>query len=65
MMILIVNFFKQAFDIEYNTPIELLYLGGAILLVAAALFVSHNIVFRGHASPATHDKEAKSETTSV
>jgi uncharacterized membrane protein YqhA len=54
MMILIVNFFKQAFDIDYKTPMDLLSLAGAILLVALALFVSHNIVFR------THD-EAKPE----
>jgi uncharacterized protein (TIGR00645 family) len=48
MMILIVNFFKQAFDIDYKTPVDLIYLAGAILLVAAALYVSHNIIFKTH-----------------
>ncbi|MFH1035394.1 MAG: YqhA family protein [Pseudomonadota bacterium] len=65
MMILIVNFFKQAFDIDYKTPTDLLFLGGAILLVALALYVSHNIIYKEQSNPITNDQEAKNETVSI
>ena len=50
MMILIVNFFQQAFNITYSTPGDLLYLGGGILLVALSLFLTHGIISKPHDS---------------
>jgi uncharacterized membrane protein YqhA len=44
MMILIVNFFQQAFNITYSAPSDLLYLGGGILLVALSLFLTHGAI---------------------
>ena len=44
MMILIVNFFQQAFNITYGAPSDLLYLGGSILLVALSLFLTHGAI---------------------
>src|ERR1017187_7580157 len=43
-MILIVNFFPQAFKITYGAPSDLLYLGGGILLVALSLFLTHGAI---------------------
>ncbi|HYM01095.1 MAG TPA: YqhA family protein [Blastocatellia bacterium] len=43
VMILIVNFFKLSFGIDYTRPIDLLALAGGILLVAAALVVTHYV----------------------
>jgi uncharacterized membrane protein YqhA len=51
MMILIVNFFQQAFNISYSSPMDLLYLGAAILLVAVSLFVTKTIVPSSHHLP--------------
>jgi uncharacterized membrane protein YqhA len=48
MMILIVNFFQQSFNIAYSAPIDLLYLGVGILLVALSLFVTHGIISKPH-----------------
>jgi uncharacterized membrane protein YqhA len=39
-LILIVKFFEYALHLTYTTPIELLQLGGGILLVAAALWLT-------------------------
>ncbi|MCL2123750.1 MAG: YqhA family protein [Desulfovibrionaceae bacterium] len=46
LMILIVWFFEQSLIIEYRTALDLLYLGVSILLVSAALFLTHG----GHTS---------------
>jgi len=43
VMILIVNFFKLSFGIDYARPMDLLALGGGILLVAASLVVMHYV----------------------
>lgn len=43
MMILIVNFFQQAFNITYGAPSDLLYLSGGILLIALSLFLTHGM----------------------
>lgn len=50
MMILIVNFFQQAFKITYGAPSDLLYLGGSILLVACSLFLTHGVISKSHGS---------------
>jgi uncharacterized membrane protein YqhA len=43
IMILIVNFFKLSFSLEYGAPLDLLTLGGGILLIAGALVVTHYV----------------------
>lgn len=41
LMILIVTLFKEGLRMEYKTPLDLLYLGGSILLIALALHFTH------------------------
>lgn len=41
LMILIVTLFKEAMTIHIGTPLDLLYLGGSIALVALALYWTH------------------------
>ncbi|MBI3781471.1 MAG: YqhA family protein [candidate division NC10 bacterium] len=43
IMILIVHFFKLSFSIAYNSALDLLALGGGILLVAGSLVVTHYV----------------------
>lgn len=43
VMILVVNLFRISFSIKYNSPVDLLTLGGGILLVAGALLMTHFI----------------------
>ncbi len=40
-MILIVTLFEDAMNMSISTPLDLLYLGGAIALIGAALFLTH------------------------
>jgi uncharacterized membrane protein YqhA len=44
MMILIVNLFQKSFDINYTKPSDLLYLGGALFLVAVSLLTTHTLM---------------------
>ncbi|MBY0577894.1 MAG: YqhA family protein [Burkholderiales bacterium] len=41
LMILIVTLFEQALKIRLATPLDLLYLGGAIALVGLSLYLTH------------------------
>jgi uncharacterized membrane protein YqhA len=41
LMIMIVTLFEEALNMKLETPLDLLYLGGAIALVAVALYLSH------------------------
>jgi uncharacterized membrane protein YqhA len=41
LMILIVSFFKNVLNAEFNTPLEILYMGGGIFLVALASYYGH------------------------
>jgi uncharacterized membrane protein YqhA len=41
LMILIVTLFEEALNMKLTTPIDLLYLGGSIALIALALYLSH------------------------
>ncbi|MES1982409.1 MAG: YqhA family protein [Pseudomonadota bacterium] len=41
LMILIVTLFEEALNMTLSTPIDLLYLGAAIALVALALYLTH------------------------
>ena len=43
IMILIVNFFEQSFNMNYNYPVDLLTLGGGVLLISGSLVVSHYV----------------------
>jgi uncharacterized membrane protein YqhA len=43
IMILIVNFFKQSFSMNFEHPIDLLALGGGVLLVSGSLVVAHHV----------------------
>jgi uncharacterized membrane protein YqhA len=54
LMILIVTLFKEAMTMHITTPIDLLYLGGSIALVALALYWTH-------ASEGGHAEEGNKE----
>lgn len=41
LMILIVTFFKNVIHLDFHSPLDVLYLGGGILLVALALYFTH------------------------
>jgi uncharacterized membrane protein YqhA len=41
LMILIVTLFEEALKMSLDTPLDLLYLGGAIALIGIALYFSH------------------------
>ena len=47
LMILIVTLFKEALKMKLNAPIDLLYLGGSISLVALALYLTHSTDHKG------------------
>jgi uncharacterized membrane protein YqhA len=52
LMILIVTLFQEALKMKLAAPIDLLYLGGAIALIALALYLTHG---------AEHKEEAEEE----
>ena len=41
LMILIVTLFEKALQIQMNSPLDLLYLGGGIALIGVALYFTH------------------------
>ncbi len=41
LMILIVTLFQEAINMKLHTPLDLVYLGGSITLIALALYFSH------------------------
>ena len=41
LMILIVKFFEHAIELNFDTPVSLLYLAGGIALLGLALYLSH------------------------
>ena len=43
IMILIVSFFQASFSIPYDHPVDLLMLGGAVLLISGSLVVAHYV----------------------
>lgn len=43
IMILIVNFFKLSFSMTYGKPLDLLILGGGVLLISGSLVVAHYV----------------------
>jgi len=40
-MIMIVTLFEEALNMKMSAPIDLLYLGGSIALIALALYLTH------------------------
>jgi len=54
LMILVVTLFKEAMTLPIATPMDLLYLGGSIALVALALYWTH-------ASEGSHSEEGDKE----
>jgi uncharacterized membrane protein YqhA len=41
LMILIVKYFEHAVDMDFHSPMDLLYLAGGIALIGLALFLTH------------------------
>jgi len=41
LMILVVAFFKNVLYVEFTTPLEILYMGGGILLISLATYYGH------------------------
>ena len=41
IMVIIVTFFKQAMEIDYETPLDILYLGAGAFGIALALYFTH------------------------
>ena len=41
VMVLIVSFFKKVINMDFNTPLQMLYLAGSILALALALYYMH------------------------
>lgn len=50
LMILIVTLFEEALKMNLTTPLDLLYLGGAIALIGVALYFSHKSESHGKES---------------
>jgi len=48
LMILIVTLFEEALNMKLTAPIDLLYLGGSIALIALALYLTHSAEHKGH-----------------
>jgi hypothetical protein len=40
-MIMIVTLFEEALNMKLGTPLDLIYMGGSITLIALALYFSH------------------------
>jgi uncharacterized membrane protein YqhA len=57
LMIMIVTLFEEALNTKVTSPIDLLYLGGAIALVALALYLTHS---SGHGENG-HEEESQEE----
>jgi uncharacterized membrane protein YqhA len=56
LMILIVTLFQEAIHMKLATPLDLVYLGASIALIALALYFSH-------AAEADHKKDADTEVS--
>ena len=60
IMILIVTLFEQALNMKLSAPIDLLYLGGSIALIALALYLTHSAEHKGNEDD--HEEEHEEET---
>lgn len=64
LMIMIVTLFEQALNMKMATPLDLLYLGGSIALIALALYLSHAAEATGHGANGA-DEEGHEEADAV
>jgi uncharacterized membrane protein YqhA len=55
LMILIVTLFEEAINMHIATPLDLVYLGASIALIALSLYLSHAAEHGTHQDEATHD----------
>jgi uncharacterized membrane protein YqhA len=46
VMILVISFFQESFSMTLSNPVDLLLLGGGIVLIAGALWITHDIMSR-------------------
>jgi uncharacterized membrane protein YqhA len=56
MMIMIVTLFEEALNMQMGSPIDLIYLGGAIICVALALYLTHGAE---HGAKKGHKEESE------
>jgi uncharacterized membrane protein YqhA len=63
IMIMIVTLFEQALNMRMQTPLDLLYLGGSIALIALALYWSHKADAGDHADHADEAEETHEQAT--
>ncbi len=61
LMILIVTLFEEALNLKIQNPLDLLYLGASIALVALALYLSHAAEAVGHGSDKAHEEKNDAE----
>ncbi|BBJ00001.1 membrane protein [Ferrigenium kumadai] len=59
LMILIVTLFEEALNMHLETPLDLVYLGASIALVALALYFTHAADGSGHSQVAADDGEGQ------
>jgi len=48
IMVLIIGFFKRVTDIDYSSPMEMMFLAGSILMLALALYFMHKSSLKGN-----------------
>ncbi|MGA7749364.1 MAG: YqhA family protein [Gallionella sp.] len=60
LMIMIVTLFEEALNMKMDSPIDLIYLGGAIACVALALYLTHGAE---HGANKGHDEESDGEAS--
>jgi uncharacterized membrane protein YqhA len=58
LMIMIVTLFEEALNMKLGTPLDLIYMGGSITLIALALYFSH-AAEHGSAKAGDSDEEAE------
>ena len=56
LMILIVTLFEEALNMKLSTPLDLVYLGGSIALIALALYLTHASEHGVSPEPADEEK---------
>ncbi len=61
LMIMIVTLFEQALNMKMQTPLDLMYLGGSIALIALALYLSHAAEATGHGGDEANEEESAPE----
>ena len=59
LMIMIVTLFEQALNMKMSTPIDLLYLGGSIALIALALYLTHAAEHGAKPQPSESEEDAE------